>query len=108
MYSPVFAPDSSLRNGRALGQWPPRKGRPAALAVSPFPDRASDAREGGRREAPQGVALYLGARMAIVRREMQVISPASFTISICHTCVVRPRCTGRAVPVTQPLVAARR
>ena len=43
----------------------------------------------------------------MVMRDTQVSSPASFTMSICHTCVVRPMCTGRAVPVTQPLVAAR-
>ena len=36
MYSPVYAPDSSLRNGRALGQRPPRKGRPTVLAVSAY------------------------------------------------------------------------
>lgn len=44
----------------------------------------------------------------MVMRDTQVSSPASFTMSICHTCVVRPMCTGRAVPVTQPLVAARK
>jgi hypothetical protein len=29
-------------------------------------------------------------------------------MSICHTCVVLPMCTGRAVPVTQPARTARR
>jgi len=38
----------------------------------------------------------------MVIREMQVIFPASSRNSICHTCVVRPRCTERAVPVPQP------
>ena len=42
----------------------------------------------------------------MVMRETQVSSPASLTMSICHTCVVRPMCTARAVPVTQPLLAA--
>jgi len=50
-------------------------------------------------------ALALGANTAIVIRDTQVISPASFVMSICHTCVVRPMCTGRVMPVTQPLVA---
>ena len=35
-------------------------------------------------------------------RDMQVNSPASLRSSICQTCVLRPRCKGRAVPVTQP------
>ena len=38
-------------NWRAPSLRPPRKGRPAALAVSPFPAKP---REGGRRKAPQG------------------------------------------------------
>ena len=44
----------------------------------------------------------------MVKRETEVISPTSLAISICHTCVVRPMCTGRAVPVTHPLVAEHR
>ena len=44
----------------------------------------------------------------MVMRETQVSCPSSFTMSICQTWVVLPMCTGRAVPVTQPLVAARR
>lgn len=51
---------------------------------------------------------YLGAKMAIVMRDTQLGSPASLTMSICQTCVVRPRCTGRAVPVTQPLLTPRK
>ena len=86
----------------------PSKGRPAARAASPFPNRACDSREGGRHAVPQGDVPYLGARIAIVSRDTQVSSPASLCISMCHTCVVRPMCTGRAVPVTQPLVAERR
>ena len=51
----------------------------------------------------KGRAPYpAGAKIAIVIRETQLILPASFRNSICHTCVVRPRCIGRAVPVTQP------
>ena len=45
---------------------------------------------------------------AIVMRDTQVSSPASLARSICQTWVLRPMCTGRAVPVTQPLVAPRR
>lgn len=45
---------------------------------------------------------------ASVRRDTQVRSPASLRRSICHTCVLRPRCTGRATPVTQPCVVALR
>ena len=47
-----------------------------------------------------------GSRMAMVMREVQVSSPASLCNSICHTWVLRPRCTGRAMPVTQPLDVA--
>ena len=47
----------------------------------------------------------LGARIAIVMREMQVLSPASLISSIAQTCVLRPMCTGRVMPVTQPLPA---
>ena len=43
----------------------------------------------------------------MVMRDTQVSSPASFVSSICQTCVLRPRCTGRAVPMTQPLVTER-
>src|SRR6218665_19734 len=46
--------------------------------------------------------------MAMVRRETQISSSASLTRSICQTWVLRPRCTGRAWPVTQPLRAERR
>ena len=42
----------------------------------------------------------LGAITAMVRRDTQVGRPWSSCMSICHTCVVRPMCTGRAVPVT--------
>ena len=42
----------------------------------------------------------------MVMRDAQVISPASLTMSICQTWVLRPMCTGRVVPVTQPLVVA--
>ena len=38
----------------------------------------------------------------MVIRLMQVILPASFVISMDQTWLVRPRCTGRAAPVTQP------
>ena len=48
-----------------------------------------------------------GCSTAIVMRETQVSSPASLVRSIYQTCVVRPRCTGRAVPITQPLVTER-
>ena len=47
----------------------------------------------------------LGARIAIVMREMQVLSPASLGSSIAQTWVLRPMCTGRVMPVTQPLGA---
>ena len=40
----------------------------------------------------------------MVIRDTQVNSPASLRISICQTCVVRPMCSGRVMPVTQPLV----
>ena len=43
-----------------------------------------------------------GASTAIVIRDTQVSSPASFFKSMCHTWVDRPMCTGRATPVTQP------
>ena len=38
-------------------------------------------------------------------RDTQVISPASLCMSICQTWVLRPRWTGRVMPVTQPVVA---
>lgn len=44
----------------------------------------------------------------MVMRDTQVSSPSSFTMSICQTWVVRPTCTARAVPVTQPLFTARK
>jgi len=56
----------------------------------------------------RGLKLQRGSSIAIVIREVQVASPASLTMSICQTCVRRPMCRGRAVPVTQPLVADRR
>jgi len=56
---------------------------------------------------PGSVQPACGASTAMVMRETQVRSPASLCMSICQTCVVRPRCTGRAVPVTQPEVTAR-
>ena len=59
---------------------------------------------GFRPKTPQA---QRGAKIARVMRDTQVNSPASLTMSICQTCVVRPMCTRRAVPVTQPLVAAR-
>src|SRR5205085_9521591 len=55
-----------------------------------------------------GAAALRSVKTAIVMRETQVSSPASLVMSICHTCVVRPRCTGRAVPVTQPVMAERK
>ena len=57
-------------------------------------------RDGG---AP--AAAQRGASTAIVMRDTQVSSPSSLCRSMCHTCVVRPMCTGRVMPVTQPLVA---
>ncbi len=41
----------------------------------------------------------------MVMRDTQVSSPASLVSSICQTWVLRPMCTGRVIPVTQPLVA---
>jgi len=41
--------------GAVPGQWPPRKGRPAALVASPFP---AEPREGGSGKAAQGDVLY--------------------------------------------------
>ena len=40
--------------------------------------------------------------MATVRREMQTNLPASLTMSMLQTWLRPPRCTGRAVPVTNP------
>src|SRR6185437_7021125 len=45
---------------------------------------------------------------AIVRRAMQVRSPASLSMRISHTCVLRPTWIGRAVAVTSPSRTARR
>ena len=47
---------------------------------------------------------YRGASIAIVIRETQVSSPASLVNSMAQTWVLRPMCTGRVVPMTQPLV----
>jgi len=49
-------------NGRRPGQQPPRKGRPAALAVSPFPAKP---REGGSRAAAQGVVHVYRPRIIL-------------------------------------------
>ena len=43
----------------------------------------------------------------MVTRETHTSFCASSTIFTSHTWVERPRCTGRAVPMTQPDVAAR-
>lgn len=45
---------------------------------------------------------------ASVSRDTQVRFPASLRISISHTCVRRPMCSGDARPVTWPLDAGRR
>jgi hypothetical protein len=47
-------------------------------------------------------AAPVGARMAMVMRDTQVSWPFSLRMSICHTCVVRPRWMGLAMPSTQP------
>ena len=43
----------------------------------------------------------------MVMRETHVSWPASFTRSICQTCVVRPMCIGLAIPLTQPSLTLR-
>jgi len=47
-------------------------------------------------------------RMAMVSLDTQTSCPASSVMSMAHTWVLRPRCTGLAVPVTQPERTARR
>ena len=46
--------------------------------------------------------------VAMVKREMHVSAPWSFSMRISHTWVERPRCSGRAVPLTQPARTPRR
>ena len=45
----------------------------------------------------------LGANTDNVNLDTQLVRPWSSVMSICQTWVLRPMCTGRAIPFTQPL-----
>ena len=53
-------------------------------------------------------ALAQAGTTASVSREMHTGLPASLSMRISQTCVVRPTCSARAVPVTLPVRVARR
>ena len=49
---------NSLRNWRGRSQRPPRKGRPAALAVSPFPNGTAIREKGEDAKRLRGLRIF--------------------------------------------------
>jgi hypothetical protein len=50
---------------------------------------------------------FTGANTDKVKRDTQLMRPWSSRMSICQTCVLRPMCTGLAMPLTQPSATPR-
>ena len=59
--SPPSVMPHGFCNWRGPHQQPPRKGRPAALAVSPFPQRAARREKGEAAQPLRGLSPYTGA-----------------------------------------------